>query len=89
MIVRWLVLHGCRSKSEIRLLLRTLDASFDAEGHFVNTRVSKRIARNPRLALIWSVVAMHASSPALLTAGMVSLVILLVIAIVRVVGSFI
>lgn len=89
MIVRWLLLHLCASKSEIRILLRTLEESFDEDGNFLKVKVGKRIARSLRLSLMWSFLTLSSTSPSLLSAGLLSLVAFVVIAVIRLVGKMI
>ena len=69
--------------------MRTLQDSFDEDGEFVKVKVGKRISRNARLALMWSILAMSNSSPSLLAGGLLSIVILLVLTVIRILGKWI
>jgi hypothetical protein len=67
-----LILKLCKSKHEIRVLLRHYQLADERAGEGEQTfeATDRRVTRNLRLSVIWAVLTVHRESPALLAAGL-------------------
>ena len=82
MLLRWLILHLCVTRAEIRLVLRTVsvphvhhvpDLALAKQGKGTARPVDRRVARSFRLALLAAVLMVHADNPRLVAGALVAL----------------
>ncbi|WP_440130248.1 hypothetical protein [Trinickia symbiotica] len=80
--MRWLILHLCVTRAEVRLVLRALSRRYQArlEPREVQPgTLDKRITRNFRLALLIGLLTVHAENPRLAASAIVVLPVAIVL----------
>lgn len=89
MLLRWIILHVCITRAELKLVLRAVADQHECEqatGDARKARIDKRIGRSARLAFLMGVLTVHAENPRLVAAAVVAVPMATMLLVLRVTG---